>query len=135
MADLNQILTLLTDQRRALLEQVKAVDDAIAALHRAEAVADAPAAAPAMPDEPAASVPSDDPVAVGGVDEVLPRRVTPKRVLSDSHKEALKVGARHARNVRETRKGTAREALGDSFVPAVGKRRAAEPPRLVKKSR
>jgi hypothetical protein len=134
---LNQILSLLTAQRRALLDQLEAIDEAIAAVHRAEAVAAPPAGVhfePQTAASPAAGPAVDsslDPVAA----DVIARRVTPRRALSDEHKQALAAGARKAREAREVAKGAAREALGDAFVPAVGTRSVAQAPRLVKKPR
>jgi len=121
MVTLNRIVGMLQEQRRALLEQLDAVDRAIAALDSTGvAVADT---GPAEPDLPAEPTPG----------AVLPRRVTPRRVLSDSHKQALVVGRRKAREARDAAKGLAREMPGDSFVPAIGTRGDRQPPRLVKR--
>lgn len=117
----NQVLQLLTAQRRVLAAQLAAIDDAIAAVHRADAV-EPPLVADGLP------------AAAPAAEDVVPRRVAPKRALSDEHKHALTVGARKARESREVAKGAAREGLADAFVPAIGKREAA-PPRLIKKPR
>ena len=78
---------------------------------------------PGEPDVPAEQLAS----------AVLPRRVTPRRVLSDAHKHALIVGKRKAREATDAAKGLAREMPGDSFVPAIGTRGDRQPPRLVKR--
>ena len=94
----------LDAQRRELLDQLAAVDAAIASLTGEHA--------------PGA---------------VVPRRVKAKRVLSDSHKQALVVSKRRAREIHEAAKGLAREKHPDSFVPAIGKRGDRQPPRLVRR--
>ena len=121
MVTLNRILRMLQEQRRALLDQIDAVDKAIAALNSTGV-----AVANTQPGDP--DVPAEEPASA-----VLPRRVTPRRVLSDSHKEALTVGRRKAREARDAAKGLAREMPGDSFVPAIGTRGDRQPPRLVKR--
>ena len=103
----DRTVALLEEQRQALLEQLDAIDKAIAALTSA-------------PDEHAAGA-------------VLPRRVAPRRVLSDSHKQALVVAKRNARHAHEAAKGLAREMPVDSFVPAIGRRGERQAPRLVKR--
>ena len=112
---------MLQEQRRELLEQLTAVDGAIAALASAgTAVVDPPAF---EPDAAADTAPS----------AVVATRVKPRRVLSDSHKQALVVSKRRAREIHEAAKGLAREKHDDSFVPAIGKRGDRQPPRLVKR--
>lgn len=121
MATLNRIKRLLDEQRRALLDQLAAVDRAIAALDGAGAdVADTRAAG--------ADAPADETTGV------VARRVKTRRVLSDSHKQALEIGRRKAREARDASKGLAREMPDDAFVPAVGVRGSdRQPPRLVKR--
>ncbi len=63
---------------------------------------------------------------------VILNRIKSRRVLSDSHKEALVIGKRKARHAKEAAKGLARELPADSFVPAIGRRGDHQPPRLVK---
>jgi len=97
MAELKQIVRLLERQRRELVEQLAAVDKAIAALvplkNATVAVgSDAPAAS--------SNIPTDDPPAT-----TLPRRVKPKRVLTDVHKQALMTARRKAREAHEVAKG------------------------------
>jgi hypothetical protein len=121
MVTLNRITTMLDEQHRELLGRLDAIEKAIAALNGAGiAVAETRPAEPDVPAEQAASV-------------VVPRRVRPKRVLSDSHKQALVLSNRKARNAKEAAKGLAREMPGDSFVPAIAKRGDRQPPRLVKR--
>ena len=120
MAELNQIVSMLQEQRRELLHQLRAVDQAIAAL--GSAGADVTETAPGMP------VVAGDPAASA----VLPRRVTSRRVLTDVHKQALAAGRRKGRNAREVAKGLAREMPDDAFVPAIQRRGDRQSPRLVK---
>ena len=123
MATLNQIVSMLQEQRRELLEQLSAVDRALAALEGGEAAAPATLpAAPAVVDAPAEAR------------EVLPRRVTARRVMTDPHREAVIAGKRRARNVREAAKGLARELPDEGFVPAIRRRGDDQAPRLVKRS-
>ena len=96
------------DQRQKLLDQLAAVDKAIAAL---------------------AGIPAERPADA----TIVPRRVKPKRELTDSHKQKLVASSRRAREVMEAAKGLAREKHDDSFVPAIGKRGDRQPPRLVKR--
>jgi hypothetical protein len=111
---------MLEGQRRELLDQLAAIDRAIAALGGAGAdVAEAPAAAPAV--EHAAAT-------------VLPKQFKPRRVLSDSHKHALKAGKRRARDAHDVARGLAREMPGEGFVPAIGTRGDRQLPRLVTKT-
>jgi hypothetical protein len=146
MATLHRIISMLDEQRRELLDQLDAVDKAIAALKSAGvAVADTRPAEPAIQANtvqadtvPADTVPADtlpaDGVstdAAGGA--VVPTRVKPRRVLSDAHRQALVVSKRKAREAREATAGLAREMPGDSFVPAVGTRGDGQAPRLVKR--
>lgn len=121
MVTLNRIRSLLDEQRKALLDQVDAVDRAIAALDSAgiTAAGTEPAEASAVADAAATAV--------------VPRRVTPRRKLSESHKQALARGHRKAREAKEVAQGLAREMPDDSFVPAIGTRSDREPPRLVKR--
>jgi hypothetical protein len=120
MATLKRIVDMLEAQRRELQDQLDAVGKAIAALNAAGRPA-----AEATPAEP-------DPPADGPASAVLPRRVTPRRMLSDSHKQALVVAKRKAREAHDAAKGLAREMPDDSFVPAIGRRGDRQAPRLVK---
>jgi hypothetical protein len=118
---LKQIVRMLAEQRRELLDQIAAIDRAIAAL--GSAGTEAEKAVPATPD-----VPADE---IAGP---MPRQVKARRVLSDSHKQALIAGKRRARAAHDAAKGLARELPDDAFVPAIGTRDGArQPPRLVKR--
>ena len=120
MVEMNQIRSMLEEKRRELADQLDAVDRAIAALNSAGTpVAETRPAEPDVPAEHTAST-------------VLPRRVKPRRVLSDSHKEAVTVGRRRARAAKDAAKGLAREMPDDSFVPAIRTRGDSPSPRLVK---
>jgi hypothetical protein len=118
MTTWDQIRRDLDEQRRKLIDQLSAVDKAIAAL--AAIPEDEPAA-----DAAEATEPSDA--------GVLPRRVKPKRELTDAHKQKLVASSRRAREVKDAAKGIARELEGDAFVPAIGRRGDGQPPRLVKR--
>src|SRR5262249_45138480 len=109
----------LQAQREELLEQLQAIDEAIAALRGAlhgdvEPVKPLPAA-----DTPAA--------------DAVPRKIKPKRVLSDEHKHALTTGRRKAREARDAAAGLAGGRRDESFVGALAPRPVNEPPRLVKR--
>src|SRR5688572_20152295 len=109
MTNLNDIARMLVEQRRDLLNQLEAVEKAIAALDTAGAAAGSQKeGSESPPDEAAADVPT--------------RRVKARRVLTDSHKQALSVAKRKARGAQDAAKGLAREALDDDFVPAIGQR-------------
>jgi hypothetical protein len=107
MGEMTKIVELLREQRRALVDQLAAVDKAIAALHAADAVDDDP--------EPATE------------------HVKARRTQTDTHKHAIAVGKRNARNARDAAKGLMREIQSDDFVPAINARGDQNAPRLVKK--
>ena len=121
MARLKQIVHMLEAQRRELLDQLDAIDRAIAALGIA-GTADAEAR------QASSVVPAEDTAGT-----VLPRQVKARRILTDAHKQALVAGRRRAREAHDVAKGRAREMPGDSFVPAIGTRGDRQPPRLVKR--
>src|SRR5688572_6045692 len=112
---------MLEARRRGLLDQLAAVDRAIAALGSAPDVPEAPPAAPEVELEPIAAT-------------VLPKQFKARRVLSDAHKQALVAGKRKAREAHDVAKGVAREMPDEGFVPAIGTRGDRQPPRLVKKT-
>ena len=120
MAELKQIVRMLEGQRRELVDQLAAVDKAIAALNGTAAAGGD--ARPAQPDS------IQDPPATK-----LPRRVKQKRVLSDAHKQAMIAGRRKAREAHDVAKGLAREMPDEGFVPAIGVRGDPQVPRLIKK--
>ena len=121
MAELQEIVRMLEGQRRALVDQLAAVDKAIAAL--AGTAAAGGDAHPAQPD-----IPTEDPPAT-----TLPRRIKQKRVLSDAHKQAMIAGRHKAREAHDVAKGLAREMPDEGFVPAIGVRGDRQVPRLIKK--
>lgn len=91
--------SLLRAKREPLLDQLDAVDRALAALTAAGIiVANAQELHTAEPAEEATS-------------PVVPTRVTPRRVLSDEHHHALTEGRRKARHSKDAAAGGARETL------------------------
>ncbi len=126
MVDLSRIVSMLERKRQELLQQLDAVDNAIAALGGAPA---GDVVAETVEDQPTAEAPAST------SRPLVPTRVKPKRVLGEAHKEALATGRRKAREAREAAAGRAREMPDDSFVPAIAAPRAHQPPRLVKKPR
>jgi hypothetical protein len=121
VADVNRMRRMLEAQRLALLEQLAANAIAIAGLDSAST--HVPETRPAEPEVPAEHTAS----------AVLSRRVKPRRVLSDAHREAVSVGKRRARAVKDAALGLAREPPSASFVPALRTRGDNQPPRLVKR--
>ena len=121
MAEMNQIRSMLEENRQELADQLNAVDRAIAALSSARTPVTK--TRPAEPDVRAELT----------VSAALPRPVEPRRVLSDAHKEAISAGKRRARAARDVAKGLARELPDDSFVPAIRTRGDSQLPRLVKR--
>lgn len=124
MVNLTGIVSTLRATRQELLQQLDAVEKAIAALERA----------PVMTAEPSGT---DDAAPAGVVPTadrpVVPTILKPKRVLDESHRQAMIKGRRKARNAKEAAKGLAREMPDESFVPALSARGERQPPRLVKK--
>jgi hypothetical protein len=119
---LKQIVRMLEAQRRQLLDQLGAIDRAIAVLGGAGTEVEE--SHPAAPD-----VPADHTAGT-----VMPTQVKARRVLSDSHKQALIAGKRRAREAKNVASGLAREMPDDGFVPAIGRRGDRQPPRLVKRT-
>ena len=104
---------LLRAKREAGLEQLNIVDRALAALTTAAIMA---ANALELPTEETTS-------------PVLPTRVTPRRVLSDEHRQALTEGRREARHFKDAAADLARETLD----PTPGLTPASTATRLVKR--
>jgi hypothetical protein len=121
MAEFKQIVQMLEGQRRELVDQLAAVDKAIAALNGTAA-----AGGDARPAQP--HIPTEDPPATP-----LARRVKEKRVLSDAHRQAMLAGRRKTREAHDVAKGLAREMPDEGFVPAIGVRGDRQVPRLIKK--
>ena len=113
MLDLEKSINALLAEREHLLNQIGAIDQALAAL-RGTTVR---AARPAEIAQVAAAVPAVT-------------RVAPKRVLSEEHKRKLAEGRRRIRQAKAVAKGTAREQL--EGLPALGGP-TSEAPRLVKR--
>jgi hypothetical protein len=118
MAELTRIVELLQQQRRTLLEQLEAVDRAIAALDGA-----------GTPEAPS----GDEPRAEGTPGDVVATQIKARRTQTDSHRHAVALGKRKARHARDAAKGLVREVHDDSFVPAIKARGDREAPRLVKR--
>jgi len=115
--DLDRSLRTLHAKRTELLNQVDAIDTALAALATAGiTVVNAP--------EPARS--SDDMTS-----PVVATRIKARRVLSDEHRQALIDGRRMARHRQAVDEGRARELLAPSLAPS----QAAGLPRLVKRAK
>lgn len=122
------IVNMLRAQRTELLGKLAAVDTALAALSSAGSdVGEAQNRTQDPTPDTRAATTAD---VTSGV--VVPTLVKPKRVLSESHKQALVVSGRRARGAKEATKGLAREMPEASFVPAIGRRGESQPPRLVK---
>jgi hypothetical protein len=134
MVDLNRIVGTLQATRRELTQQLDAIDKAIAALVSAAPSAEparVPRDMPAVATDASNTAPTDAPPAIDAT--LKPKRILPRRILNDAHKEALAKGRRRAREVREAAAGRARELPDDSFVPALAPLSGAQPPRLIKK--
>src|SRR5690349_4051319 len=115
--DLESSLRTLHAKRTELLNQVDAIDAALAALATAGISV---VNAPERPVEAADDVTSS----------VVPTRIKARRVLSDEHRHALLDGRRMARHKRAVDKGLARELLDPSPVRS----QAVVLPRLVKRA-
>ena len=124
MVDLDGRMSRLKAQRQGLLNQLAALDQAIAGLagtpsadvdHRKDAARETV--------ERVASPRS----------RVIPTRIKANRTLSESHQQALTAGRRKAREAKDVAAGLAREMPDESFVPALAPRSGSQPPRLVKR--
>ena len=115
--DLDSSLRTLRARRTELLNQVDAIDTALAALATAGiTVVNAPKPQPEAADD--------------ATSPVVPTRIKARRVLSDEHRQALLDGGRMARHRRAVDEGRARELLAPSPAPSL----AAGLPRLVKRA-
>lgn len=113
--DLDSSLRALRAKRTELLNQVDAIDTALAAAGIT-----------------AVNAPEPQPEAADDVTSPLvPTRVKARRVLSDEHRQALLDGRRMARHRRAVDEGRARELLGPLPSPS----EAAGLPRLVKRAK
>jgi hypothetical protein len=116
--DLDSSLRMLHAKRTELLNQVDAIDTALAALAAAGITA--------------LNAPEPQPEATDDVTSPLvPTRVKARRVLSDEHRQALLDGRRMARHRRAVEEGRARELLAPSLAPS----ETAGLPRLVKRAK
>jgi hypothetical protein len=122
MVNLRSTVVILQAQRRELVEQLDAVDRAIAALTSAAGSAETVKGKTAKPVKEA---PGD----------VVARTVKPRRVLSDAHKEAMIAGRRKGRAAKEVAAGRAREMPDEGFVPAIAAGSGSDAPRLVKRQK
>ena len=123
MINLTDAVSLLRAKRDELENQLKAVDQALAALSVLD-VGAVPAPAPAP-------TPRDATEEAAG--PVLPTRLKPVRTLSDEHKHALREGRRKARHAREAAKGLAREIPDPSSGLTPAADADGQAPRLVKR--
>jgi hypothetical protein len=113
MIDLTRTIRLLEAKRLELLNQLQAIDKALAALHGTDTKVSAAEAQPPIVDVPRVTV------------------IKPKRTLSEAHKHAMIEGRRRAREIKRLSSGET-ETRPDERVPAI-----AQPtdltPRLVKR--
>ena len=116
--DLDSSLRALHAKRTELLNQVDAIDTALAALATAGITV-----VNAREPQPEAADDVTSPL--------VPTRVKARRVLSDEHRQALLDGRRMARHRRAVDEGRARELLAPSPAPS----EAAAVPRLVKRAK
>jgi hypothetical protein len=129
MTNLNDAIELLQAKRLALLTQLTAVDQALAAL--------ASVVLTGTPDQ----TPRDQLTQRNNLAEpatptpaaVVPEKIKSPRMLSDEHKHALNEGRRRARHLAEVKAGRARERAD---VSTTGSQSLAtsQPPRLVKRT-
>ena len=120
MVNLRSTVVILQAQRRELVEQLDAVDRAIAALTSAAGGAETEKGKTAKSVKEA---PGD----------VVARTVKPKRVLSEAHRQAMIAGRRKGRAAKEVAAGRAREMPDEGFVPAIAAGSGSDAPRLVKR--
>jgi hypothetical protein len=120
VVDIDDTASALRAKREALLDQLDAVDGALAAL-TAAGIIDANA------QELQTATPAEE-----ATNSVVPTRVKPRRVLSDEHRHALAEGRRKARHAKDAAAGRAREAPDPApgLAPAST---ATDLPRLVKR--
>lgn len=126
MVDTDPIVSMLEAKREDLSKQLDAIDRAIAALRSVQS---------AEVDARSGRQEQTPEVVANATPPVSPTRVKAKRVLGESHKEALSKGQRKAREAKDVAAGLAREMPDDSFVPALAPRSGKQLPQLIKKQR
>lgn len=122
--DLSGIVSTLELKRQELLQELDAVDQAIAVLRGASTVG-------GVAETVKASQTAE--VSATAILPLVPTRVKARRVLGEAHKQALTMGRRKARQAKDAAAGHAREMPDASFVPALAARSTDHLPRLVKK--
>jgi hypothetical protein len=122
MVDLKDAVSLLRAKRKELMDQLDAVDKALAVL---SGVAGTVAVPPEIVSPETVSQPT----------EVVPTRLNSPRTLSDEHRHALKEGRRKARQSKDAAAGLAREMTDPSSGLASGSHTRSQPPRLVKRTK
>jgi hypothetical protein len=120
MVNLESSVQLLLAKREELLDQIDALDRAVAAL-RGEVITST------------WRVEEQTPTAVDQTGTVVIQKMRPKRVLSDEHKQNLMEGRRKARLAKGIASGEIPESASAEFVPALAVS-VDETPRLVKKT-
>ena len=122
MVNLSDAVSLLRARRKELLDQLDAVDKALAAVGARAAATTGSEKNPQVTEGDTAG-------------EVLPTRLKPPRRLSDEHRHALKEGRRKAHHSREAAAGRAREMPDPrpGLAPASGG--DGRGPRLVKQTK
>lgn len=125
MIDLNDAVSLLQAKRKELVDQLDAVDKALAALSGVGgAVTMAPEENPPQATE-----------REGAPNAVLPIRLKPRRTLSEEHRHALNEGRRKARHSKDAAAGLAREMTDQSPGLAPASSADGRQPRLVKRAK
>jgi hypothetical protein len=120
MVNLNDAVLLLRAKRQELLDQLDAVDKALAALSGVgAAVTPTPGRDPESPETPAGTV--------------LPTRLKARKRLSDEHKHALSEGRRRARHAKDAAAGLARELPEPPAGLPPAPSAEGRPPRLIKR--
>jgi hypothetical protein len=119
VVDIDGTASPLRVKREALLDQLDAVDRALAALPTARIIV---ANAQELHTAEAATSP------------IVPTRVEPRRVLSDEHRHALTEGRRKARHAKGAAAGRARGTL-DPAPGLTTASTATDLPRLVKRQK
>lgn len=128
MVDLKDAVSLLRAKRKELMDQLDAVDKALAVLS---------GVAGTVTVSPKRVSPEANPPEASEVEpnEVVPTRLNSPRTLSDEHRHALKEGRRKARHSKDAAAGLAREMTDPSPGLASASHARSQPPRLVKRTK